>query len=369
MPKGAPLLAVPDVLEADRACARRASAMCGQVHRRHRLGRQDRHQGGAAAGAFGRRCDACVGGVLQQPLGRAVVARALPGQCALRRTRNRHESRGRDRAADPPGAPACGDRHHRRAGASGVFRFGRGHRRRQGGNLRGHRTRRGGGHQPRQSAFRPSARPRRGFGRVADRCVRRAPGRRRAPDQVCASGRFLHRAGPHPGRGCNAYKLGAPGRHVVDNSLAVLAAASLAGADLALAALALANLEASGRTRCAGRARNAGRAGAADRRKLQCQSGLDARRPGAARPGAGRSARPAHRGAGRHAGTRRTRRGTARIAGQSIVDNAVDLVFCAGPLYAACGRLFPRNAGAAMPTPRRRSNRWSSRRFAPAMRS
>jgi UDP-N-acetylmuramoyl-tripeptide--D-alanyl-D-alanine ligase len=39
-----------------------------------------------------------------------------------------------------------------------------------------------------------------------------------------------------------AYKLGAPGRHVVLNSLAVLAAASLAGADLALAALALAGM-------------------------------------------------------------------------------------------------------------------------------
>ncbi|HKS86816.1 MAG TPA: UDP-N-acetylmuramoylalanyl-D-glutamyl-2,6-diaminopimelate--D-alanyl-D-alanine ligase [Pseudolabrys sp.] len=39
-----------------------------------------------------------------------------------------------------------------------------------------------------------------------------------------------------------AYKLGAPGRHLVLNSLAVLAAASLAGADLALAALALGNL-------------------------------------------------------------------------------------------------------------------------------
>jgi UDP-N-acetylmuramoyl-tripeptide--D-alanyl-D-alanine ligase len=38
------------------------------------------------------------------------------------------------------------------------------------------------------------------------------------------------------------YKLGAPGRHVVWNSLAVLAAAALAGADLALAALALSNL-------------------------------------------------------------------------------------------------------------------------------
>ena len=44
------------------------------------------------------------------------------------------------------------------------------------------------------------------------------------------------------------YKLGAPGRHVVHNSLAVLAATALAGADLALAGLALAQLRpASGR--------------------------------------------------------------------------------------------------------------------------
>ncbi len=39
------------------------------------------------------------------------------------------------------------------------------------------------------------------------------------------------------------YKLGAPGRHLVQNSLAVLAAAALAGADLALAALALGQLQ------------------------------------------------------------------------------------------------------------------------------
>src|SRR5262245_15311714 len=38
------------------------------------------------------------------------------------------------------------------------------------------------------------------------------------------------------------YKLGAPGRHVVLNSLAVLAASALLGADLAMAALALADL-------------------------------------------------------------------------------------------------------------------------------
>jgi UDP-N-acetylmuramoyl-tripeptide--D-alanyl-D-alanine ligase len=39
------------------------------------------------------------------------------------------------------------------------------------------------------------------------------------------------------------YKIGAPGRHLVSNSLAVLATAELVGADLALAALALAELK------------------------------------------------------------------------------------------------------------------------------
>ena len=85
------------------------------------------------------------------------------------------------------------------------------------------------------------------------------------------------------------YKLGAPGRHVVLNSLAVLAAASLAGADLALAALALANLK----PPSGGRGERItldlpGGAGAADRRELQRQSGLDAGGAGAARPGADR---------------------------------------------------------------------------------
>src|SRR5206468_1723193 len=37
------------------------------------------------------------------------------------------------------------------------------------------------------------------------------------------------------------YKLGAPGRHMVDNSLGILAASHLLGADLALAAAVLAN--------------------------------------------------------------------------------------------------------------------------------
>ncbi len=43
-----------------------------------------------------------------------------------------------------------------------------------------------------------------------------------------------------------AYKIGAPGRHLVDNSLAVLATTVLVGADLALAALALAEFKPTG---------------------------------------------------------------------------------------------------------------------------
>ncbi len=61
------------------------------------------------------------------------------------------------------------------------------------------------------------------------------------------------------------YKLGAPGRHVVDNSLAVLSAAHLLGADLALAALALVRPESTGRARRTRDARSAGWAGPADR--------------------------------------------------------------------------------------------------------
>ena len=54
MPKNAPLLVVPDVLEGLRALARAARARsAAEIHRRHRLGRQDQHQGGAAARAVG----------------------------------------------------------------------------------------------------------------------------------------------------------------------------------------------------------------------------------------------------------------------------------------------------------------------------
>ena len=85
-----------------------------------------------------------------------------------------------------------------------------------------------------------------------------------------------------------AYKIGAPGRHLVMNSLAVLAAASLCGADLARAALALAQ-----QAPAAGRGTRItlelpGGPGARYRRELQRQSDVDARRARAARPGAAR---------------------------------------------------------------------------------
>jgi UDP-N-acetylmuramoyl-tripeptide--D-alanyl-D-alanine ligase len=63
-----------------------------------------------------------------------------------------------------------------------------------------------------------------------------------------AAVRFFDDRSSHTGAGSHVSAWGVPGRHLVLNSLAVLAAASLVGADLALAALALNNLKpASGR--------------------------------------------------------------------------------------------------------------------------
>ena len=129
-----------------RSAAPRARAQQGEVHRRHRLGRQDQHQGGAAPGAVAlqarptRRC-ASYNNHWGVPLS---LARCR-AERALRGVGNGHEPCGRDRAADPAGPAACRDRHHCRAGASRLLRLGRGDRRRQGGNLRRHRAGRRGG--------------------------------------------------------------------------------------------------------------------------------------------------------------------------------------------------------------------------------
>ncbi len=117
------------------------------------------------------------------------------------------------------------------------------------------------------------------------------------------------------------------------NSLAVLTAATLAGADLALTAMALRRLQTVDRTRRARNAAGAGRHGAADRRKLQRQSGLDAGRAVAC---------SARRRSGCTAGASRcwatcwnwARRGRALHAelAEPVDAQAIDLVFCAGPL-------------------------------------
>ena len=138
------------------------------------------------------------------------------------------------------------------------------------------------------------------------------------------------------------YKLGAPGRHVVDNSLGVLAAAQLLGADLALAALALADLKPP-----AGRGERValdlpGRHGAADRRELQRQPGLDARGARAARAGADA------RGCGRRIAVLGDMlelgpEGAALHAAlaEPVHASAIDLVFCAGPLMKSLWDALP----------------------------
>jgi UDP-N-acetylmuramoyl-tripeptide--D-alanyl-D-alanine ligase len=137
------------------------------------------------------------------------------------------------------------------------------------------------------------------------------------------------------------YKLGAPGRHVVLNSLAVLAAASLAGADLALAALALAGL--------------APPAGRGARLTLDLPGGtallIDESynaNPASMRaalellgraPVGARGRRIAVLGEMLELGTQGVELHRGLL--EPIIDNAVDLVFCAGPLYAGLWEALP----------------------------
>jgi UDP-N-acetylmuramoyl-tripeptide--D-alanyl-D-alanine ligase len=138
-----------------------------------------------------------------------------------------------------------------------------------------------------------------------------------------------------------AYKLGAPGKHVVLNSLAVLSAATLAGADLALAALALGNLSpASGRgTRFTLRlpggeallideSYNANPASMRAALSLLGQAPVGPRGRRIAVLGEmlelGRQSAALHRG-----------------LLDAIVDNSVDCVFCAGSLYQELWEALP----------------------------
>ncbi len=137
------------------------------------------------------------------------------------------------------------------------------------------------------------------------------------------------------------YKIGAPGRHLVMNSLAVLAAAHLAGADLARSALAL--------------AQQAPAAGRGTRVTLALPEGpaLVIDESYNANPTSMRAALALLGQAQTAAGGRRiavlgdmlelgcTAEELHAALADPIRDNAVDLVYCAGPLMAALWQTLP----------------------------
>ncbi|MBV8754706.1 MAG: UDP-N-acetylmuramoylalanyl-D-glutamyl-2,6-diaminopimelate--D-alanyl-D-alanine ligase [Hyphomicrobiales bacterium] len=137
------------------------------------------------------------------------------------------------------------------------------------------------------------------------------------------------------------YKLGAPGRHVALNSLAVLAAASLVGADLAVTALALVSLAAPvGRGRRMTLALPGGDAILIDESynanpaSMRAALALLGQTP--AEP-AGR--RIAVMGDMLELGTHGPE--LHRALAEPIIANAVDLVFCAGPLMHELWQALP----------------------------
>ena len=137
------------------------------------------------------------------------------------------------------------------------------------------------------------------------------------------------------------YKLGAPGRHVVQNSLAVLAAATLAGADLAISALALAGLTPpsgrgarqmldvpGGQALLIDESYNANPASMRAALALLGQAPIGPR--GRRIAVLGEMLELGARGVELHSGL-----------AAAIVENAVDLVFCAGPLYRGLWEALP----------------------------
>ena len=128
------------------------------------------------------------------------------------------------------------------------------------------------------------------------------------------------------------YKLGAPGRHVVMNSLAVLAAASLVGADLAVTALALVSLAAPvGRGRRATLALPGGEATLIDESYNANPASMRAALALLGQtPVSPSGRRIAVMGDMLELGTQGPE--LHRDLVEPVVTNAVDLVFCAGPL-------------------------------------
>ena len=114
------------------------------------------------------------------------------------------------------------------------------------------------------------------------------------------------------------FRLGAPGRHMALNALAVLLAARAVGVDFRAAAASLAEVAPErgrgSREVAAPRPRRPCQRLPADRRKLQRQSRFDARGDRSSGRGQTHGRRPPHRGSGRHAGAGPRRAGAARRA-------------------------------------------------------
>ena len=138
-----------------------------------------------------------------------------------------------------------------------------------------------------------------------------------------------------------SYKLGAPGRHVVLNSLAVLAAAALVGADLALSALSLVALAAPvGRGRRATLAVPGGTAVLIDESYNANPASMRAALALLAQtPVARRGRRIAVLGDMLELGPRAAE--LHRELVEPVLANAVDLVFCSGPLMQALWQALP----------------------------
>jgi UDP-N-acetylmuramoyl-tripeptide--D-alanyl-D-alanine ligase len=138
-----------------------------------------------------------------------------------------------------------------------------------------------------------------------------------------------------------SYKIGAPGRHLVIKSLAVLAAAELVGADLALAALALADLApVSGRGAPIAIELAGGPALVLDESYNANPASVDAALAVLGRTPTGpQGRRIAVLGDMLELGP--TARALHRGLADAVIANGVDLVFCCGPLMAALWRALP----------------------------
>ena len=271
-----PVFAADETLKAmERLGVAARARTAGADRRRHRLGRQDERQGDAAGDARRERRNACLGGLLQQSLGRAADAFAPAGRRKIRRLRDRHEPRRRDHAACAHGPPACGADHHDRAGPYRISRLARSDRRRQGGDLSRPRAGRNRDPQSRRSPVRAArgggARPRR-----ARADLRRVGGLRRPAGRVRGKRGGLARLGQgfgpqpalRPRRAWSAHG-GKRARRAARRRDARRRCRALRGRARRLFAA-----EGPGRK---GNPRRARRSDHADRRELQRQSGLYAR--------------------------------------------------------------------------------------------